>query len=412
MDHRSHFNEFSKDPTSYVCECHDNSKPKEQKKQCIVHPFGMYYRRPRESNQSCEDVYNAYLEHFIHQGYHVHCVLAMMIGVYNFTDAEIDRLNDKLGFDCRLPRQILINEIKRRSFVLGKKLVRRLNPFTHSQDELKVILRDMNTFEHTEGVSYHFSSADMTFLQGQMERLNHLLEYVKPKKRDALPANLSADEIFDGVQPANASDSAAKKSIKKRVRKECTFVDPGTNQPCTSVAQKAGRCNRHGARAICGFVYLGTKKQCTVVAQKDGRCGRHGAKAICTFVDPGTNQPCPNQAVSKAGRCGRHGARAISICGYKTVTITVNKQSKDTRLGLHIGNRSLKVISVIGTDSLFFDKDLKEGDVILAINGTEVSTITEVEQLAKDAVGKLTLVVRREEKTQVGSSEIPRAPMR
>ena len=97
---------------------------------------------------------------------------------------------------------------------------------------------------------------------------------------------------------------------------------------------------------------------------------------------------------------------------YETVTITVNKQSKDTSLGLNIGNNSLKVISVIGSDSLFFDKDLKEGDVILAINGTEVSTITEVVQLTKDAVGKLTLVVRREEKTQVGSSEIPRAPMR
>ena len=71
----------------------------------------------------------------------------MMIGVYNFTDAEIDRLRDKFGFDCRLSRHILINEINRRLFVLGKKLVRRLSPFTHSQDKLKLILRDMNT-EH------------------------------------------------------------------------------------------------------------------------------------------------------------------------------------------------------------------------------------------------------------------------
>ena len=146
MDYGNHFDEkLSTDPISEKCECHDNSTP--QEKLCRLHPHGLYFRRNIGSNHSCKGVYNAYKNQYPHPRHSTHCLLAMMNGFYKFSEGDYGMLSQKLGFDCRPPRNILISEEdRRRCILLGKKSGRRLDPFTHDEDALKEILSKMNTF--------------------------------------------------------------------------------------------------------------------------------------------------------------------------------------------------------------------------------------------------------------------------
>ena len=106
-----------------------------------------------------------------------------MIGIYNFTEGEISSLSDRLGFDCRVSRQILISEHFRRLSQFGENTGGKLDIFTHPEDKLKDILIDMNTFENRNNLDLksYFSLGDMVFLNGQMKGFNRLLEISTPK---------------------------------------------------------------------------------------------------------------------------------------------------------------------------------------------------------------------------------------
>lgn len=173
------------------CTCYNPGGPS---RRCSLHPFGKRRLLSHHSQRSCQEVFLAYGNAWNGQDEElIHCimtqsVLAMMVGIFDYTSDHIVRLSQAYGgFNLKPLLDQLVEEHFRRNVKAGMKLrtvfefkkidnFDRLDIFNVTVDEVVSRLKELNTVDvEGVGVSCHFDKDDFDFLIKCSERMNQIL---------------------------------------------------------------------------------------------------------------------------------------------------------------------------------------------------------------------------------------------